>query len=144
MVKKVQSPMVKNLSVLLEKTGATFVEVFLTAWVAADALSLDTAQAAGVAGITAALTVLANGVEQFKVSSSSAWGDIAARTIRTYVAAFLGFLLATPVLELGVSGLQSAALAAIPAGLTVLKGGFSSLVGNVNSGALLPESLDLK
>jgi hypothetical protein len=49
---------------LLERAGATFVEVFLGAWVAvgADWLTMSGAKAAAVAGLAAGLSVVKSGV----------------------------------------------------------------------------------
>lgn len=67
--------------------------------------------------------------------------DLAERTIGTYLAAFLGLLFAdgvnlTALADIGAW--QAAAIAAIPAGITVIKGALATFVGDGNTAALLP------
>ncbi|MER6531144.1 hypothetical protein [Streptomyces sp. NPDC001508] len=62
--------------------------------------------------------------------------DLAERTIATYLEAFLGLLLASSIVDLSTA--KAAAVAAIPAGLAVVKGALSSLVGSSSSAAALP------
>ncbi|MGW4685413.1 hypothetical protein ACWEPM_10930 [Streptomyces sp. NPDC004244] len=64
--------------------------------------------------------------------------DIAERTVLTYLEAFLGLLLAgatTDIVDLSV--LQ--AVAALPAGLAVIKGAIGSRLGQVGTAAWLPK-----
>lgn len=66
--------------------------------------------------------------------------DVAERTIATYVQAFLGLLLAgwaTDTVDLSV--VQSAAIAAVPAALAVLKGAIAKRVPGTLSPASLTE-----
>ncbi|MFL4904671.1 hypothetical protein ACJ6WF_16155 [Streptomyces sp. MMS24-I2-30] len=63
--------------------------------------------------------------------------DLAERTISTYLEAFLGLLLASSVVDLSTA--KAAAVAAIPAGLAVVKGALSSLIGSSSSAAVLPK-----
>ncbi|MFL4903853.1 hypothetical protein ACJ6WF_11860 [Streptomyces sp. MMS24-I2-30] len=63
--------------------------------------------------------------------------DLAERTIATYLEAFLGLLLASGVIDL--SAAKAAAVAAIPAGLAVVKGALSSRIGSSSSAAALPK-----
>ncbi|MFJ9646296.1 hypothetical protein [Streptomyces sp. NPDC101206] len=66
--------------------------------------------------------------------------DIAERTVLTYLEAFLGLLLAgatTDIVDLSV--LQAAAVAALPAGLAVIKGAIGSRLGQVGTAAWLPK-----
>jgi hypothetical protein len=111
---------------LIEKAASTYVQVFITAWLAADTLGIGTAQAAGLAAIPAALTVIANGL------------GLTLRTLRTYAVSVIGFLVALPVFDLEISTLQAALLAGVPAALAVIKGGLASQVGDPESPALLP------
>lgn len=62
--------------------------------------------------------------------------DLVERTVATYLEAFLGLLLAGSVVDL--SAAKAAAVAAIPAGLAVVKGALSSFVGSPKSAAALP------
>lgn len=66
--------------------------------------------------------------------------DLAERTAATYVAAFLGLLLADGFDMLSLSALKAAAVAAIPAALSVVKGALATLVGDRGSAAVLPSS----
>ncbi|MER5302139.1 hypothetical protein ABT039_22150 [Streptomyces lasiicapitis] len=73
----------------------------------------------------------------------SALPDIAERTLLTYLEAFLGLLLAgstTDIVDLNF--LQSAAVAAIPAGLTVLKGVIGTRLGQIGTASWLPHKSD--
>ncbi|MFK0259652.1 hypothetical protein [Streptomyces sp. NPDC090445] len=66
--------------------------------------------------------------------------DVAERTLLTYFEAFLGLLLAgatTDIVDLSV--LQAAAVAALPAGLTVIKGAIGSRLGQPGTAAWLPK-----
>lgn len=65
--------------------------------------------------------------------------DLTERVVATYVVTFLGLLIAAwgnvkGINDLSVAG--TAALAAIPAGLSVLKGGLAKYVGNADSASL--------
>lgn len=64
--------------------------------------------------------------------------DLAERTAATYVQAFLGLMLADGFDLLSIGELESAALAAIPAALAVVKSGVATFVGDPASAALLP------
>ncbi|MFJ8603378.1 hypothetical protein ACIREM_32670 [Streptomyces shenzhenensis] len=63
--------------------------------------------------------------------------DLAERTIATYLEAFLGLLLASSVVDLSTA--KAAAIAAIPAGLAVVKGALSAFVGSSSTAAALPK-----
>ncbi|MFE6103177.1 holin [Streptomyces laurentii] len=56
--------------------------------------------------------------------------DTIERTVGTYAVTFLGLLLADGVDLTNVGSLKAAAIAAIPAGLSVLKAAIGSLVGD--------------
>jgi hypothetical protein len=62
--------------------------------------------------------------------------DLAERTVATYLQAFIGLLLAGQVT--GLSTIEAAAIAAIPAGLAVIKGALARFVGDPASASLLP------
>ncbi|WP_425245375.1 hypothetical protein [Streptomyces sp. NEAU-NA10] len=69
--------------------------------------------------------------------------DIAERAVLTYVEAFLALLLASGTTNVvSLSALQSAAIAAIPAGLAVVKGAVGSLLGRAGTASWLPASSD--
>lgn len=76
--------------------------------------------------------------------------DLLERTVFTWLETFLGLLIAANVFDnttagkwLGVlSAAQTAAVAAVPAALAVLKSGVSSLLGNRNTAAALPAQVD--
>lgn len=63
--------------------------------------------------------------------------DALERAGSTYVQALVGFLIANAV-AINVGTIQSAALAAIPAALSVLKSAIASQFGNSDSASLLP------
>ena len=64
--------------------------------------------------------------------------DIAERTAATYAVTFLGLLLTNGVDLTNVSTVRAAAVAAIPAALSIVKGVLASFIGNHQSAALLP------
>ncbi|MGW2886395.1 hypothetical protein ACWDDN_13760 [Streptomyces griseoruber] len=69
--------------------------------------------------------------------------DIAERAVLTYVEAFLGLLLASGATNVvALSALESAAVAAIPAGLAVVKGAAGSLLGRAGTASWLPAGSD--
>lgn len=125
---------------LLEKAGLTFLQVFVTALLAGGSIDVSTAQAAIIGGIAAAVTVIANGIPA--TVQLSFWLDLVLRTVRTYVAAFVAYLLALPVLDLSYSTLAAASAAALPAVLAVVKGAVASRIGEPDSAALLPAKYD--
>ncbi len=65
--------------------------------------------------------------------------DLTERVGATYVVALLGLLLADGVDLTSVGTLRAALVAALPAGLSVIKGILGGLVGDPNSAALLPK-----
>lgn len=72
-----------------------------------------------------------------------ALADIAERAGLTYVEAFLGLLLASGTTDIvDLSTLQSAAVAAIPAGLAVVKGAIGTLLGRSGTASWLPAKSD--
>ncbi|MFE6868294.1 holin [Kitasatospora sp. NPDC057692] len=66
--------------------------------------------------------------------------DVAERTVATYVVALLGLLLADGVDLTSVGTLRAAAVAALPAALTVVKGAVAGVVGDPTTAALLPRT----
>jgi hypothetical protein len=132
--------MKKLLASLFEKTVTTYLQVFVTGLLAANYLDISVLQAAAVAAVPASLTVIANGLPQ--PDNLPFAGDLAFRTIRTYVVSFVGLMIAVPVFSLSIDAAQAAALGAIPAALAVVKSGLASRVGNVDTAALLPFGLD--
>ncbi|MEU9774563.1 MULTISPECIES: hypothetical protein [unclassified Streptomyces] len=69
--------------------------------------------------------------------------DVAERTGLTYVESFLGLLLAGAVTDIvDLSVLQSAAVAAIPAALTVVKGAIGTRLGQIGTASWLPDKSD--
>jgi hypothetical protein len=134
--------MVKNqIASLVEKTVTTYIEAFLALLAASSTINISMAQTAAVAAIPAALTVVANGVSSINVSLPF-YTDILFRTIRTYVVSFLGIIVAAPVFDFSVGALQAAAIGAIPAALAVIKGILAGRIGNGETPAMLPASMD--
>uniref|UniRef100_A0AAU2V931 Holin n=1 Tax=Streptomyces sp. NBC_00003 TaxID=2903608 RepID=A0AAU2V931_9ACTN len=69
--------------------------------------------------------------------------DIVERAALTYVEAFLGLLLAAGTTDIvDLSTLQSAGIAAIPAGLAVIKGAIGTLLGRPGTASWLPAKSD--
>jgi len=134
--------MLRSLSVLAEKTFWTFVEVFITSLLAAGSFGADGWTAAGIAAISAALTVIANGLGGVEIITDNAYLDIAFRTIRTWAVSFTGFLIAAPTFELSISAATAAAVAAVPSAISVLKSWTATKIGNKTTAALLPGKVD--
>ncbi|GGP64658.1 holin [Streptomyces sp. L500] len=65
--------------------------------------------------------------------------DIAERTLAAYVTTFLGIIIADGFDLTSISALKAAAVAALPAALSVIKGAIGSRFGDKNSAAWLPE-----
>lgn len=65
--------------------------------------------------------------------------DAAERTAATYVQAFVGLLIAGWGDVLDVSTLRAAAIAAIPAGLAVLKSALARRVGDPDTGGIVAQ-----
>lgn len=130
---------------LLEKTVATYVQVFIGLLLMSeysDVIRIDAGKAAAIAAIPAALTVVANGLPAVPIGLAFV-PDLVFRTIRTYVASFLGLLLAVPVFNLSVDALQAAMLGAVPAALAVVKGLVATHFGSPDTAALLPADVDV-
>jgi len=66
------------------------------------------------------------------------WIDLTERTAAAYGTTFLGLLLADGVDLTSVSAVKAAAIASLPAALSVVKGGVAFFVGEPNTAALLP------
>ncbi|MCA6093170.1 holin [Streptomyces sp. SCA3-4] len=64
--------------------------------------------------------------------------DIAERTIAAYVTTFLGLLIADGFDLTSVSAIKAAAIAALPAALSVIKGAIGSRFGDKGTAAWLP------
>ncbi|MEU5427045.1 holin [Streptomyces olivoreticuli] len=64
--------------------------------------------------------------------------DILERTLAAYVTTFLGLLIADGFDLTSVSALKAAAIAALPAALSVIKGAIGSRFGDQSSAAWLP------
>ncbi|MFF2660040.1 holin [Kitasatospora sp. NPDC058032] len=68
--------------------------------------------------------------------------DLTERTLATYAATFLGLLLADNFDLTSIGALRAAAVAALPAALSVLKGAAAKRVGDPSSAALLVRGRD--
>lgn len=66
--------------------------------------------------------------------------DVLERTLGTYVAAFVGLLLANGLDALSIDTAKAAAVAAIPAAVTVAKAAVGKLIGDPKTAAWLPAS----
>lgn len=126
--------------ILLEKVIATYIQAFVTVLIVSDNLDVSAAEAAAIAAIPAALTVIANGLPGVPAGLPF-WVDLVYRTIRTYVVSFIGLLVAAPVFSLDLTTAEAAAIGAIPAALAVIKAGVASKVGDDDSASLLPSSV---
>lgn len=126
---------------LVEKAIATYAQALIAILLLGSTTGTSTAQAAAIAALPTALTVVANGLAQINPQMPF-YVDVLYRTVRTYVVSFLGFLLAMPTFHLDYSAAVAASASALPSALAVLKGVGAGLVGSSDSAALLPAALD--
>lgn len=128
----------KTLYLLIEKVTWTYIQA-LTVLLLAGTAGFTTTMA--IAALPAALTVLANSLPQ--VSAGLPFTvDLVFRIVRTAAVSFLGFLLAAPTFSLDYSVLHAAALAAGMSVLAVVKGAAASRIGQLDTAALMPASLE--
>lgn len=123
---------------LAEKAVWTYIQALLALVLAANGIagaSLSFTTAMAVAALPAALTVIANGLPQVSGGLPFAT-DLTFRVIRSFAAAFLGFLLAMPVFTLDWSSGKAALLAGLTAALAVVKGAAASRIGDSSSPAI--------
>ncbi|GHG82693.1 holin [Streptomyces griseocarneus] len=73
---------------------------------------------------------------------SKVLADIAERTLAAYVTTFLGLLIADGFDLTDVSAIKAAAIAALPAALSVIKGAIGSRIGDKGNAAWLPRRAD--
>lgn len=66
--------------------------------------------------------------------------DVVERTVAAYVTTFLGLLLAANFDLTDVTAVKAAAIAAIPAGLSVIKGAVGSVLGDPGTAGWLPRT----
>lgn len=130
------------LIVLAEKVVSTYVQAFLSLLIVHDTIGADLAQTAAIAAVPTALTAFINALPAVPVGLPF-WIDLVLRVVRTYLATFVGLLLAMPVLHLNFTILVATLTSALPAALAVLKGGIAAKVGNTATAALLPAKLDV-
>jgi hypothetical protein len=136
------APAVNAFVLLIDKVISTYVQAFVGLLLIGDAIDVSTAQAAAIAAIPAALTVVANGMP-ITIVGLPFWIDLVYRVARTYVVGFVGLIVAVPVFRLDYAILQAAAYGAIPAALAVIKGALASRVGEKGTPAMVPARYDL-
>ncbi|MBB4895250.1 hypothetical protein FHS39_004317 [Streptomyces olivoverticillatus] len=73
-----------------------------------------------------------------RTSTSQVLLDIAERTLAAYITTFLGLLIADGFDLTSVSAIKAAAIAALPAALSVIKGAIGARFGDRTSAAWLP------
>lgn len=131
---------------IFEKAVMTYVQAFLALVIAGYTTDFDpsTLTKLAIAALPALFTVLANGLPAIPEGLPFA-GDLALRTLRTYVASFLGLLLASSQAQfsIDITTLQIALLGAVPAALAVVKALLAQHVGDSSTAALLPARLDV-
>lgn len=130
------------LVVLLDKVLSTYVQAFITLLIIHDTIGADVVQSAAIAAIPAALTVVMNALPSVPLGLPF-YVDLAYRVLRTYIATFLGLLVAMPVFRLDFTATVAVATAALPAALAVLKGALAARVGNGQTAALVPAKYDV-
>lgn len=126
-----------------ERTVSTYLQVLIGLLLTLGTIDVHGLAVAAVAAIPAALTVLrAVAARILRLPVPRTLGvDLLVRVVATYVEAVLGFAIATVALPDGtfdVGALGAAALAAVPAVLSLVKGWLASNVGSPVTGGLTP------
>ena len=132
----------KWLADLAERSGTTFVQVFIGLLIVGQTIDASTAQIAAMGALAAVLAVVKAAALEFLLTRprrDNVWWDLAERTGATFVESFLAVLIVNPG-EIG--SLKLAWAAALPAALAVVKGGFATTIGKHGSAAALPARLD--
>lgn len=128
---------------LAERAAAQYLESFVGFLLVADRLDLSGVGVAALAAIPFALSLVKNVLLELSGRGGSApnlYLDVLERAAVAYVVSLLGIVLAAPALSIGV--VSAAGVAALPAGLAVLKGALAALIGRKGSASALPEDLD--
>lgn len=133
---------VAPLVVLFEKVASTYVQAFIALLVVHDVIGAGVAQTAAIAAVPAALTAFVNALPAVPLGMPF-YVDLVLRVVRTYLASFVGLLVAMPVFHLNLTATVAAASAALPSALAVLKGGLAAKVGNTATAALVPAKFDV-
>ncbi len=131
--------MFKPVLTLIEKVASTYVQALLALVILSGTVSFT--EELAIAALPAALTVLANGLPALNLPGLPFAAELVFRIVRSFVATFIGYLLAVPVFTLDPSVLQAAKTAGLMAALVVVKGLVAKQVGSSDSPALLPQSL---
>lgn len=128
---------------VLERGFWTYVQAFLGLVIVSAAsdsyLDFTTAQAAALAALPALASFLTGALPQ---SAGSGFLDVVYRAARTFAVSFLGFIAGMQVFTYESGAWRTALVAAVAAGLSVLKSGIAMRVGNPDSGATLSTALD--
>lgn len=135
------NPTLLRLVAVLEKVLATYVQALIGLVVASGALDISTGTALAVAALPAAFTALLAALPGLP-DGLAFYTDLVLRAGRTWLAVFLGLLAANPTFDLSASTWTSAATAALPAALAVVKARLAARVGDPETAALLPAHLD--
>jgi hypothetical protein len=128
---------------IFEKIASTYVisllSMLLINW--KGDLDLSAIEQLGIAAIPAAFTAAMNLLPSVP-SGLPFYTDLVLRVGRTFVANFLGFLVALPHFDLSYATWRTAFLASIPSVITVAKGMIAGHFVGGETPALLPQSLD--
>lgn len=127
---------------LLEKAASTYVQVLIGLMLMGGTLDVKFSTELAVAALPAGFTVIANGVGGFTLVTTNWLLDTVFRVVKTFVATFLGLLVAPLVFNLSINSARLAAVGAIAAVLAVIKAAIAAHVGSTDTAALLPVELD--
>jgi hypothetical protein len=135
--------MTTNFAVFAEKVIATYVQTLIGLYLldVNDTLNTSTPQALAIAAIPAAITVISASLP-IVPDGLPYYLALLGNVARTFVQAFLGYLVAQPIFHLDPSVGRAAVFASIPACLAVLKGAIAAKVGNPDTPNLLPATVD--
>lgn len=108
----------------------TFIVAFIGLLPVSGAIDFTTAQVALAGGVAAALSLIKNLISQIAGTDTGAtwWQDMLMRTLWTYVQTWIGVVVVNGTVDFHSFG--PAAIACIPAALTVIKSYLASKVGD--------------
>jgi hypothetical protein len=137
------------LATALDKIVSTYVQAAIAFMLTADALDMDRAEAAALAAVPAALTAFGAFLSAIPDATRQVpfLYEVVARAARTFLASWVGLMVAgwSGVATLGNAGdlAESAAIAAIPAVLSVVKSLVASRMAQRDTAAMVPDRLDV-
>ena len=130
----------QSIAGILEKVFWTFIQTLIGYLLLQSVFDIDSGKAAALAGIAAGINTL---IAMSPVSIGlHPIVDLLYRAVRTFGIAFITPLIASGLLDIDFAAWKAAAVAALPALLSVLKSYAATKLGDHNTAATLPARLD--